>query len=75
MELKPLSTTVLEAGSHEISLECEDEAARGRFCIVHGKAHGSAYWACQEVRKWYKRNSGLILWWPCMVFKLAKLCL
>ena len=40
-ELKPLSTTVLEAGSHEISFEWEDEAARGRFCIAHGKAHGS----------------------------------
>ena len=41
IELKPLSTTVLEAGSHEISFEWEDEAARGRFCIAHGKAHGS----------------------------------
>ena len=41
MELKPLSTIVLEASSHEIAFEWEDEAARGRFCIAHGKAHGS----------------------------------
>ena len=41
MELKPLSTNVMEAGSHEISFEWEDEAARGRYCIAHGKAHGS----------------------------------
>ena len=41
MELKPLSTIALEASSHEIAFEWEDEAARGRFCIAHGKAHGS----------------------------------
>ena len=41
MELKPLSTRVLEASSHEIAFELEDEAARDRFCIAHGKAHGS----------------------------------
>ena len=40
MELKTLSTIVLEAGSHEIAFEWEDEAARGWFFIAHGKAHG-----------------------------------
>ncbi|WP_420566988.1 GlcG/HbpS family heme-binding protein [Thalassovita sp.] len=41
MELKPLSTVVLDAGGNVIAFERGDGAAPGRFQIAFGKAYGT----------------------------------
>jgi len=41
MELKPLSTVVLDAGGNVVAFERGEGAAPGRFAIAHGKAYGT----------------------------------